>query len=395
MAQRQFRSDDTNPWPFGFGSARLGDLVIGSNTTLAPAVASCSGTAGLYALTLGTASTFVNQYLIKIVQIRGTLPTQNWEYNIIISGAGTTALTLGLPLMNTYTTSGSNAAYCMEMREYHDVTINVGSTLTIAAWNGVTGGDLSFFYTGTLTSNGIVDLDGKGYQGSANSGNANGGNSGEGHTGAANVVSGSQVGGAVVGNGAGGGRGTLGGDVPASSGAGAGGHSSTGGSGTNGNNGGSGAGTGGGTSGATDGTQLTFGGAGGQGGNRGTFASATMGHGGGMFCPVGPYLTGTGTIRMRGNTPETPANGDAGGNGGGAGGFYHGKHILPDFTSITFQFGGGSGTIPGGNGGRAGDGSSGRANCDYLDHVIAAPAGLNTRFEPGLGAAVGAGLAFF
>jgi hypothetical protein len=51
--------------------------------------------------------------------------------------------------------------------QYKDLTVNSGSTVTINAWDGKTGGVLFFRVSGTLTLNGTLSVDGKGYRGGA------------------------------------------------------------------------------------------------------------------------------------------------------------------------------------------------------------------------------------
>lgn len=384
MPQRQNRSDDTEPWPFGFGSGRDGNITINSNTTFSTAIAGCSGALGLKALTLDAASTFADGRLVKILQMRGgSLTPQNWEYNIIVSGGGTTSITLGLPMTRDFVNSGDDQAFMIQLPEYNNVTIDSTKVLSGTAWDGNKNGIIAFLYAGTFTNNGIVDLDGLGFRNSSNTGDSNGGDSGEGDTGAANVVSGTFVGGAVKGNGGGGGRGTLGGDIPASSGAGGGGNKNAGSSGINGNNGGSGAGTGGSISGNDELTALVPGGAGGQGGHRGTY-NDNAGDGGGILSIAGPFLTGTGTFRLRGTAADNPANGDAGGGGGGAGGSFLGKHISAIYTNLTIQLTAGTGGNAVGNGGDGGDGSVGRMHVDYASSVTDLPAGANSRQDRSL-----------
>ncbi|MEM3335472.1 MAG: hypothetical protein QXY47_05520, partial [Thermoplasmata archaeon] len=125
MAQRQFRSDDTDKWLYGFGSGSDGDISINTSTDN-PIDSTCSGTIGTTSLT-ATNSLFAPGQIILIHQTRGT-GAGNWELNRIASyTAGT--ITLLHPLQNTYTTSGASVAQVLVMKQYNNFTINSGQTL--------------------------------------------------------------------------------------------------------------------------------------------------------------------------------------------------------------------------------------------------------------------------
>lgn len=166
MAQRQWRSDDTDKWVYGFGSGVDGDLTISSNTTEAPIDSSCSGTATQTSLSATNAS-FASGQLILIHQSRGT-GVGAWELNRIASyTAGT--ITLSHALMNTYTDSGASQAQVRVLKQYNNVTVNSGVTYTAKAWDKNVGGILAFFARGTTNIVGTVNAAEKGYLGGASS----------------------------------------------------------------------------------------------------------------------------------------------------------------------------------------------------------------------------------
>lgn len=148
----KFRSDDTVKWKYGFGRGRDG----ASYST--PAYAGCSGTSGSTTLTLDSADSFANDDLVLIHQSRGT-GVGGYMLNKIVSGGGTTTLTLEIPLDITYTDSGASQAQIIELKEYKNLTLS--GTTTVTAWDGNKYGIIAFLNKGTLTgSSGILDLNG-------------------------------------------------------------------------------------------------------------------------------------------------------------------------------------------------------------------------------------------
>lgn len=286
MAQRQWRSDDTDAWQHAFGGG--GD---GASYTV-PANEGCSGTGGGTALTLAAAGGFADGDLVLIHQTRGT-GAGNWELNKIASGGGTTSLTMEHDLIHTYTDSGTNQAQIIELKEYEDITIS--TTVNAPAWDGSKGGIIAFLDKGKTTISGSLNAKGLGFrlgtyggssaycgEGTATdrttnnnpSGNSGGGNNGN------------------QGGGAGGGHGTAGGNDTLNR------------------------AYGGSTSGTASLVTMTFGGAGGgwweNSGSRGNGGSA-----GGVIVVIAKEIEVTGTINAGGNNG---ANGGWGSGGGGAGG---------------------------------------------------------------------------
>lgn len=424
---RQWRSDDTDQWLYGFGNGSDGDLTISSNTTEAPIDASCAGTIGTTSLSATNAS-FAPGQLILIHQSRGnnierksvnsitrsgttvtvttsashgyltgnsvqivgasqteynghweitvtgastftfqisTTPTtpatgtilvtkDNWELNKIASyTAGT--ITLSHPLQDTYVDSGAAQAQVRVMRQYNNVTINSGVTLSAKAWTGDVGGILGFFAKGTVTVAGNISANQAGYLGASTrpitSGNHTG-YQGEGNLGARDTISRNP-------NGNGGG----GGVEPSNNGGGGAGHGLAGTNGQTSPNGGL-AGV------IADHPELTtmvFGGGGGSGcGGNNNGTGGAGGRGGGLSFIFAANITVTGSIT---HTGGNGANGSTsvGGGGGGAGGASLIKCIDGVFgTNLITALAGAGSTGASRNGGA---GAVGRNHVDYSGSI--------------------------
>lgn len=148
MAQRQFRSDDTSQWTYGFGNGSDGALSISADTTEAPIDSACTGNAASTSLSATNVS-FATGQIILIHKTRTGDDAGEWELNKIASySAGT--ITLAHPLINTYA-AGSQV---LVMKQYSSVTIQNTFTLTAKAWTGTVGGILAFFCSGSVTFQG-------------------------------------------------------------------------------------------------------------------------------------------------------------------------------------------------------------------------------------------------
>lgn len=307
MAQRQFRSDDTDKWVHGFGNRSDGDLVISANTTESPIDSSCTGTIDTFSLSATNASFESGQ----IIMIHDAYSTGVWELNKISSyTAGT--ITTAHPLTNSYD-SGSQVRV---LKQYSSVTINTGCIYTGKAWNGTVGGILGFFCNGNVTVNGTGYID---VSGNPGSGATQG--SGKGFRGGAFKYQGEGTGGA-------------GGISTAANGNGAGGSSNDNASASGGGNGAAGsAGTVGSVGAASGNASLTLMTFGGGGGGEGTGGSAAAGGGGGG----GIIFIAAPTINFAGTGVTTVAGGKGGkaSNGTGAAGSGAGGSILLKGRTIT------------------------------------------------------------
>jgi hypothetical protein len=361
MAQRQFRSDDSDLWLDRFGDGSTGAL---SQNTATDAIANTtfSGTQAATSGTAGSGTGFAAGDLILIHQSRnGGDGAGVWELNKISSVGGGTDWTLSYALQNDYGTTGQ--VYLL--KQYSTVTINSGQTFTGRAWDGTSGGIVAFLANSSITVTGGIDVsgaNGKGYRGYDDNNGAVHGLRGEGTASAGNDSSTSA-------NGNGGGSGTGGSGVQGGGGGG-GGHAA---SGSNGSTAGGTGGTGGTSGGVAGLTTMIFGGGGGTGGRDSSNPGRTRGgSGGGIVILIAPTITVTGSITANGqNAPGTiPASGSQdGGGGGGAGGsiLLKGQALTLGSSLITAA----AGSLAGGaNGGASGgNGSVGRIHADYSTSI--------------------------
>lgn len=353
---RQFRSDDTNKWVYGFGRGLDGALTSSGNLSLDPTRQSCSGSSGSTSLSVSTGSgTLANNQLVIIHQSRGT-GAGAWELNRIQSGGGTATLTMAHTLQNTYTDSGASQAQIVRVYEYTNYNLQSGHTYTLPAWDGNDGGIYAIAVADTCTIAGT--LDGSGADGTASPSNTPGATGG--FRGGAGSLTAAQKGEGTTGgvttgttnNGNGGGGGSSAGS-PAWGG---------GGGGSNGTAGNAGSGGTGGAAGSTAGaaalTTMVFGGGGGGGARNSASAGeyGAGGSGGGILFIIANQLTISGAINLDGGgASATFWNG-----GGGAGGSCLLKANTATLGSSLITADGGDAT-----GSSNGDGGSGRIHLDY------------------------------
>lgn len=327
-----------SPW----GDGRDGNLTISTDTTQSVTNKSCSGTSGSNTLTIAS-SGFSNGDIVLIHQTRGTGVGQ-WQFAKVVSGGGSTSLTLAKPLVYTFTDSGSSQAQVFYVPQYGDVTVNSTKTWSAPAWDGNVGGILVFASRGTVTINGSISANSKGfiasgsyeYQGEGTSGVGTGSNTANGN-----------AGGGSYRDGAGGGGNAN--------------------SGSTGNNAGGGyIGVGGSSSGEADLDTITFGGSGGS--ARDVFG----GNGGGIILVICLSITidnSTGLITSTGanGASHVTGNNEYGGAGAGAGGSIglQARVATLNTTRITAS-GGTGGTTNASNSASGGNGSVGRIHLEYL-----------------------------
>lgn len=324
-----------------FGAGTDGPLTISVDTTDAPIDSACTGSANTQSLAATNTGFAVGQ-VILIHQTQGTNVGQ-YERNVI-QGYTAGTITLNTPLQGTYTVG----AQVLVLHQYTDVTVNAGVTWIAKAWNGTTGGILSFLANGTVTINGSISATDRGFRGGADgaSGTPHNAVAGEGRFGvgtnsnAANDIGG---GGAssngIVGAGGGGGShatiGAYGGTTPTST-----------------------AGVGATTiSDSSDLTTMTFGGGGGSGGSVSGEGAEGGANGGGIVFITGATITvaGSGIIISDGGPGNVQTN--AGSSGGGAGGSILLKAQVATLLNSCQAIGGAGGiSTHGANGGSGGDG---------------------------------------
>ncbi len=340
-----------------FGDGSDSSLTISSNTTDAPIDSACTGTAGTQTLSATNASFAIGQKIL-IIQMTGSNAGQYEENTIQGYTAGT--ITLQTPLKNTYTSK----AQVIVGKQYTNVTVNAGVTWTAKAWNGTVGGILYFFANGTITVNGNISANSKGFAGGVgktigiNTGGLFGGTQGDGTGGTGSIST------VANGNGGGGGLGVV---SLNATGGGGGGNATIGASVNNG-------GVGGSAIGSADLTTMTLGGGGGGGGlqnsgNANSGSSGTGGNGGGIIYIKGVDLVIAGTISSNGGN-GTDASGSVSNAIGGAGGA-GGSILLKAQTatlgaSLITASAGTAGTNVGASVTSSGIGSVGRIDINYL-----------------------------
>lgn len=369
MAQRQWRSDDTSPWNYGYGNGSEGALTISATTADSArsgyANTTFSATSGSTSATAGSGTGFAAGDLILIHQSRnGGAGAGAWELNKISSIGGGTNWTLEHATIQAYDTT----AQVYRLAQFSTVTINSSQTLNGVDWDGTKGGIIALLANTSITVTGIIDH--KGTAGTSGS-NSVAGATGGGYRGGTGL-------GASSNNSAYQGEGTAGtvdaARTTAANGSGGGGASVAGGSsdpgGGGGGNGGAGTagqpsinsgagGTGGSTAGNAGLTTMVFGGGGGGKHHQDGASTGGGASGGGILILIAPTITVTGSITLNGGA-------SAGGNGGGCGAggslLLKGKDINIGTALITATGGGG------GNAG-SGDGGTGRIHADYLNTI--------------------------
>lgn len=299
-----------------FGDAHHGPQTSsGAWTTPSQSV---TGTAGASTVTIAAAGSFVNGDLILLHQTRGTGVGQ-WEINLIVSGGGTTTLTLSVPLQFTYTDSGASQAQCCLLYEFS--SFNPSGTFTGTAWAGNVNGLAVVAVSETLTMDEIFTESARGSLGGAGTGPSAGAATSA-KRGEGNNADNTTTSGAANGTGAGGGVVTGDGGP----GGGGGGHGAAGTAGENSQGTGGAGGT---TGGSADLTTIIFGGAGGGGAGESNKSDGGTGGaggvGGGIVMFFARNVVATAAITASGGAGANATNGGgaeegAGGGGGGGGG---------------------------------------------------------------------------
>lgn len=310
-----------------FGSGADGSIDISADTTQTLVAQTLAASATSTSATLGSAGSFSNGDVVMCHQSRGTGAGQ-WEINRIVSGAGTTSITLQVALVYTYTTSGNSQAQMIKVPQYTTVVVDSGKSWTGPDWNLTTGGFLIFSANVSATITGNAVCKGKvGATGNLNPGElaatvGGGFQGGKGKVASATVVGWSGEGStgpsaqttSNVGNGAGAGQLTQ----NATRITGSGGGNGTAGQLGSANGGGTTVGTVGATSGAADLSSMVFGG--GASGHIQTPGADTAsgGSGGGIVAMFVKNLTVTGTVDTTGGNGGALNQGVGGSGAGGS-----------------------------------------------------------------------------
>lgn len=383
MAQRQFRSDDTDFWREKYGNGAAGAATLSGTygNGVGGHIGPCSGTAGAYSLTIsGGWSLAYGGWPCVIHQTReGGSGVGNWELNYITNIVSTTA-TLRYPLIYNY----NSTSQVILMLPYANLTIG---NLNGYGWNGTYGGITPFLCTGVTTLSGYINQSGTGYRGNTYrpwDGNDRRALTGEGTGGAA------FYGEEWNGNGGGAGDNSSG----MSCGAGGGGHYTTGVEGDGPDNRGGNPGQ---TSGNVQLTNMTFGGAGGTGGTSDDGSlGGSGGYGGGIILLISRIIQinswGAVNGTVGGNPSPGGANDSSAGGGGAAGSILLKGQVINLGNGLLTATAGAGGVEIYGPGQNGGAGSVGRIHADYLSSITgytspAADVRQDTRLTADTGAA--------
>ncbi|MFT3924884.1 MAG: MopE-related protein [Myxococcales bacterium] len=397
------------PDSYGLGTGKNGSLTVaGSNvvinryTTLSASVA-----AGATNIRLANANGFAIGDLVMLHQTKAGSYAAGDTMNIALgsNGAGHyelaritnitgNAIDIDHGLKQAFNASGGQVVW---IPEYTTVTVAATPSvrsLSAQNWNGSTGGVLAFLAQGSVSVDGLLNVDGRGFRGGATSNNScvacncnttpvnttfdvpcsqGLGRRGEsidannaGGCGAGNRANGGGGGGILNGGGAGGGNGGYGG---------AGGNAVC--------TGARAGGYGGARLVGSLADSLTFGGGGG-GGQQNSASGAAGGAGGGIIWLRAASLVGSGTLRANGD-PGGVVGADGGGGGGAGGSILVGVSGSAACGALRAQGGSGSGSQShgggaGGGGGRVALGASNSGACSVS--VLGGQAASGYTFPP-------------
>lgn len=90
-----------------------------------------------------------------------------YEFVVVKSLSGSSAITLRGGLSNTYAVGGTNRVQVVRVPQYNSLTINSGASITGLPWNGSCGGVVAAYVCDTATVNGSIDADTIGFRGGA------------------------------------------------------------------------------------------------------------------------------------------------------------------------------------------------------------------------------------
>jgi hypothetical protein len=340
VAQRQFRSDDTDQWGYKYGSAKDGSVTVDANETDSAPNTTLTGTSGGTSATAGSGTGFANGDIVFIHQTQGT-GAGNWELNKISSVGGGTNWTMAKNLMNTY----AAGAQVVKLVEHLNYTINSSKTVTVRAWDGSKGGILVRLAKIAITHNGNINAVAMGFRGGASATN-----NGSSYQGESSVGAGGQ---SESANGASGGGGA--GDDHLGGG---GGHVSAGGTGS-----GRPSASGGASIGQADLVVMHLGHAGGGASEHNSNGVPAAPNGGGLVFFIAPSISGNGTITVNGTASTAGGDADQVVPGSSAAGSILFKGVNINLSSMTVTAVGGSATVAGSRTGATG--SNGRIHADY------------------------------
>ncbi|MGB0386289.1 MAG: FG-GAP repeat protein [Ardenticatenaceae bacterium] len=345
-------------------AASDGELTVSSSDTIVNDYAYLTGNeaAGDNVLAVNDASAFSAGDEILISQMQITDGGAVGEYELAeITSINGNEVTLSSNLQHSYysgsfDSENATVAQVVRVPEYTTVTIDSGASITAKAWDGYSGGIIAFKAESTVTNNGSINANAKGYRGGDKLPNQDMASPGESYTGISIAVD------QTTANDGGGGFGsqtTYAGGGNGAHGGGGGGHQTTGQDGELSDGSPVTAPEGGISYSDASSEMLTFGSGGGAGGiDSYQQAYPTGGNGGGIVYILSPTIVNNGTITANGANGETPSGGKRGGAGGGAGGYVYFVTNSTELGAVEVNGGsGGQSSIPSrGVGGAGGTG---------------------------------------
>lgn len=366
----QWRVDDTISWGMRYGTLSKGSKSFGNETIGTGAGAYYSAFSGSSGATTGNAGNIpdgVYGIPCVIMTMQGSIPSDNWQFNWLISVSGGVATFL-YPLQHNFGQSGE-IAQIITANDFSDIALT--GTLSMPAWNGAYGGVGVLFGGNVISGSGLLNGVGLGFRGGFNAGN-NTGQRGEGTGQAWNQSN------AANGNGAGGGQqATDSGHVEGGNSAGGGNRTA----GANGSTRNTGIGGIGGLAVSTqDGKAIVPGGGSGQGGADWNAGGGVTGvSGSGVWITVARRQIWQGGVSIQGQNGNNASGANkSGATGGGAPGCWiaKGQQInVSGSINIAPGVGGSEAGNFGGTGGNSGEGVG------HIDYSQTTTAGVDSRLD--------------
>ena len=172
-----------NPGKDGSKTITTSNTIVNEYTTLTSNASSGSTTLNVAASTLNANGRFSGSLaagdLVLIIQMQGaSISTNNnssygtvssynsagmYEFARVSARPNSTSITLSTGLRNSYNNSGKTQV--IRVPRYTTLTINNGSSITCPDWNGSSGGVVAVEATQTVTINGSINANGKGFRG--------------------------------------------------------------------------------------------------------------------------------------------------------------------------------------------------------------------------------------
>lgn len=161
------------------------NVILNEFTTLTADVSIGATSISVAASSLNTNARFSGNLsvgeLVMIIQMQGatmntfSATTSTWgaitsynnaglyEFNEVASVPNSTTISFVFPMLHAYTQTGN--VQLIRVPRYSTFTLNTGASLTTQAWNGSTGGVLTFESNGNTIIDGVINANGLGFRG--------------------------------------------------------------------------------------------------------------------------------------------------------------------------------------------------------------------------------------